>query len=105
MQQLAAFEATFADGLTHLRQRIAAAQLPLDLRSVTAQEHAYVEHAAQIILAHQTKVEQAVQAQQQLRAFERHLQSLDALLTAFVRESETAMAAREDRSKTLTQSR
>jgi hypothetical protein len=104
MQQLAAFDATFADGLTRLRQRMAAAQLPLDSRSAAAQEQAYVEHATQIILAHQTKVEQTAQAQQQLHAFERQQQALDALLTTFVRESETAMAAREDRSKTLTQS-
>ena len=47
--------------------------------------------------AHQTKIALAALAQEQLGAFEGHRQALDALLTAFVRESETAMAAREDR--------
>ncbi len=103
-QQLAGFEAAFAEELAKLRQLIDRAQLHLDLANVVETERAFVQQASDIISAHQTKITQAGVAEQRLRDFEAHRQQLDALLTAFISESEGAMAAREDRAKTLTQS-
>jgi len=103
-QKLAAFDATFQEGVAKLQQLAANGKRELDLADVVAKQRAFVKQAHDGLNSHQTKVSQGAIAVQRLRDFETQRQELDILLAAFTKESEAAMTEREDRGKTLTQS-